>query len=239
MIMNNSEMIKLQRRRQKFEATAADNAAAAAERAMAQKHIDKIRVQLDEIPPDAESWNEDVAKGRELLETIDLHQWEMGEQVHSVVTKYGEANLEKYAGEVGSEFKTLSRYRDTWRAWFEKAPRGANSDYSALPVSYSVARALNAYEDKWEYIEKHPKCTKREAEEFMRALKGPKPMAGTTDLALVKRAISALKKWPDKTTAKLFAIINGRKIDPDLQKQLDEAINQMLERLDIKHRREP
>jgi hypothetical protein len=152
---------------EKLDDLAADEGATVAERANAAEKAEAIRQKHGKGTVGGEAWLGDVKRGRELMESLDQHQWELGKLAASIPKKYGEANFEQFAKEIGIKFKTLKNYRGTWNAWWgdEKARGRAVSE---MTVSYSTACALNAYSDRWDLIKKRPDITEEEARQIVK-----------------------------------------------------------------------
>jgi len=100
------------------------------------EYIDDIDL---EDADDAFTWDEAVARAKNLHYYCESSQLKLGKLASKVQTRYGEQSLENFAKETEIPFETLKRYRSVWRAW-EQQPR--------VPVRYSVARALARIPDK-------------------------------------------------------------------------------------------
>lgn len=238
MVRHHSKKDTLRDKRRKFEAMAAENSgAASAERDMAKRKLDEIRVQLGEIPADAESWNADVAHGRELLRSASHAQWALGELATSVNKRYGEANLAKFAAEIGLSLRTLQAYRATFVAWFgdgEVARKRPVRAFSHFPASYAVARALNRHPDRWALVMKSPlteelavKMAKRNRDD---GANDGKPSGFDNPDRLAQRAIALLKKF--KPPEHLLQVLQCLVTANQLGKKRPENTNELMHAID-------
>jgi hypothetical protein len=137
---------------------------------------------------------EDVERGRFLVDLIAGNQYHLGELADSIEPKYGKGTLESFAEAIGIEYNTLKGYRTVWRKL-----KGA----SVRPHNYSLAKALvslTTAEKEW-YLENWPNETEKQAREDVRTWKKEEQEKNGEnkgyELPNVKRLI---KNIVDKTT---------------------------------------
>jgi hypothetical protein len=123
-----------------------------------------------EAAPDEKKFWAAVNEAKKLLTEIDDRWWRLGELADGVETVYGEKKLAKFANELKLSPCTVERHRDVFRAWRGNAAPGRES----FPQSYSVARELQALDDRFDLIEANPNITKREASD-LRLMRAGKP----------------------------------------------------------------
>ncbi len=104
-------------------------------------------------------YQESVKRGREAARS----QWTLGDLALDLEPKYGEATLERYAEDIGVEFKTLEDYRYV-SSRFEFPVRTGN-------LAWSVYKIFAAQEDRLDLIsqEREKPWTASAAREFVQA----------------------------------------------------------------------
>ena len=203
----------------KLDALAKDKGATEAERASARDKADKIRIKLGEGPFDAEAWKKDVARGKKLVETLGSSQWELGELSASVSKSYGEARLQKFAKEIGSEFETLKRCRSTWRAWFAiENKKGASALFdspAAIPISFGTANALNNHPNRWQVARQNPDMSRETARAMMKRKKKSSSLT-------FKQILTRINKLRDDKT--LEESLRAIELTPEQDRNITAAI---------------
>jgi hypothetical protein len=138
---------------------------------------------------DLSAWTEDdhyeaarqVSAGmREVEEAV---QWFYGRVAASLDTKWGDHTIERLAGAIGKDRKTVESYRRTYLAWQDSGKLAPGR--RQLPKSWGAARVLSSQEDRFALIEANPDMTSTEAEELVRSrqpVRVAKPIkSGTPD----------------------------------------------------------
>jgi hypothetical protein len=197
-------------REEKLDDLAADAGATDAERANAAEKAEAIRQKHGKGTVGGEAWRADVELGRELLKSLDQHQWDLGKLAANVPKKYGEANFEQFAKAIGIKFKTLKNYRGTWNAWFGGETARSRAD-SEMTVSYSTACALNAHPDRWDLIKKRPDITEEEAREIVKeSIRNRQAKSPTSKKRTVSSRDNASEEFTD-LVARLLQKISKQK----------------------------
>lgn len=92
------------------------------------------------------------------------HQWVLGDLAIKVseLNTYGEGKLERYARDIGVEYKTLQNYQAVAKAWEISLRRD---------ILFSIAMVLVTHPDRVAVVARDPHMTVEEAREIMRAYK--------------------------------------------------------------------
>lgn len=111
------------------------------------------------------TWDELVEAGKRLAGSNP--QWELGDLAGEVDTRYGEADLEKYAKEIGVKHKTLLTYRTVARAFPEISIRRENP--------FGVYQVFATLDDRLELVK--GKYTVAQANALAAERRGPRGRA--------------------------------------------------------------
>ena len=172
-----------------------------------------------------EDYDAAVAEGKRIVARMDRspEQMRLGELADSVVTKYGEDRLSKFAKDIGFAACTLKRSRSVFRAWLpEEGKEGAP------PISFAVAQALQAHPRRLELVAAKPEMTQREARKIMNQFRKGQTTAGDHQRTEAERWFRALFNLAGKVQCE--ASIADRQPSPVQQQIYRENTERMLVR---------